>query len=138
MENSLTVILKVVEVPFEGPRDAAVVRAITSHHCGLHSNPSVDAICGLSLLLVLSFVLRGISPGTPVFPSLQKPTFPNFNSTRSQVGLTKDHFVDVLPPNHYLLFIISLFLRSSSYSQTSIIWTLRRTLKVSILTRCPY
>ena len=24
-------------------------------------------------------------PGTPVFPSLQKPTFPNSNSTRNQV-----------------------------------------------------
>ena len=26
--------------------------------------------------------LRGFSLGTPVFPSPQKPTFPNFNSTR--------------------------------------------------------
>ena len=33
------------------------------------SNPGVDTICGLSLLLVLSFALRGFSPGTPVFPS---------------------------------------------------------------------
>ena len=45
----------------------------------------VDAICGLSLLLVLSLALRGFSPGTPVFPSPQKPTFPNSNSTRNQV-----------------------------------------------------
>ena len=37
-------------------------------------------ICGLSLLLVLYSALRGCSPGTPVFPSPQKPTFPNFNS----------------------------------------------------------
>ena len=36
-------------------------------------------------LLVLSFAPRGFSPGTPVFPSSQKPTFPNSNSTRSQV-----------------------------------------------------
>ena len=28
--------------------------------------------------------LRGFSPGTPVFPSPQKPTFPNSNSTRHQ------------------------------------------------------
>ena len=41
------------------------------------------AICGLSLLLVLSLAPRGFSPGTPVF----LPVF---------------HFVDVLPPNHYL------------------------------------
>ena len=31
--------------------------------------PGVDAICGLSLLLVRSFAPRGFSPGTPVFPS---------------------------------------------------------------------
>ena len=39
----------------------------------------------LSLLLVLSFAARGFSPGTPVFPSPQKPTFTNSNSTRNQV-----------------------------------------------------
>ena len=36
--------------------------------------------CGLSLLLVLFSAPRGFSPGTPVFPSPQKPTFPNSNS----------------------------------------------------------
>ena len=46
---------------------------------------NVDAICGLSLLLVLSFAPRGFSPGTSVFPSPQKPAFPNSNSTRNQV-----------------------------------------------------
>ena len=30
----------------------------------------------LSLLLVLYSAPRGFSPGTPVFPSPQKPTFP--------------------------------------------------------------
>ena len=35
--------------------------------------------------LVLSFALRGFSPGTPVFFSPQKPTFLNSNSTRNQV-----------------------------------------------------
>ena len=38
-----------------------------------------------SLLLVLSLAARGFSPGTPVFPSHQKPTFPNSNSTRNQI-----------------------------------------------------
>ena len=42
----------------------------------------VEFVC---LLLVLSLALRGFSPGTPVFPFPQKPTFPNSNSTRSQV-----------------------------------------------------
>ena len=63
----------------------AVVRALRSHQCGPGSFPRSDAICGLSLLLVLSLAPRGFSPGTPVFPSPQKPTFPNSNSTRNQV-----------------------------------------------------
>ena len=62
-----------------------MVRALASHHCGPGSNPGADTICGLSLLLVLSPVPRGFSPGTPVFPSPQKPIFPNSNSTRNQV-----------------------------------------------------
>ena len=33
--------------------------------------------CGLSLLLVLVLASRGFSPGTPVFPSPQKPTLLN-------------------------------------------------------------
>ena len=70
---------------FRGARDGTVVRVLASHQCGPGSNPCVDAICGLSLLLVLSFAPRGFSPGTPVFPSPQKPTFPNSNSTRNQV-----------------------------------------------------
>ena len=70
---------------YRGARDGAVVRAFASHQCGPGSNPGVDAICGLSLLLVLSLAPRGFSPGTPVFPSPQKPTFPNSNSTRKQV-----------------------------------------------------
>ena len=67
-------------------RDGAVVRVLPSDQCGPGSNPGVDAICGLSLLLVLSLAHapRGFSPGTPVFPSPQKPTFPNSNSTRNQ------------------------------------------------------
>ena len=68
-----------------GSKGGAVVRALASHQCGPSSNPGVDAICGLSLLLVLPLAPRGFSPGTPVFPSPQKPTFPNSNSTRNQV-----------------------------------------------------
>ena len=64
-----------------GSKGGAVVRALASHQCGPGSNPGVDAICGLSLLLVLSLALRGFSLGTPVFPFPQKPTFPNSNST---------------------------------------------------------
>ena len=46
-----------------------MVRALASHQCEPGSNPGVDAICGLSLLLVLSLAPRGFSPGIPVFPS---------------------------------------------------------------------
>ena len=65
---------------------------------GPRSNLGVDAICGLSLLLVLSF-----AAGTPIFPSPQKLTFPNSNL--NQVDKELD-FVDVLPPNHYLFIYL--------------------------------
>ena len=65
--------------------DGAVVRALAFHQCDPGSNPGVDATCGLSLLLVLSLSPRGFSPGTPVFPSPQNPTFPNSNSIRNRV-----------------------------------------------------
>ena len=67
-------------------KDGAVVRALTSHQSDPGSNPGVDAICGLSLLLVLSFAPRGFSLGTPLFLSPQKPAFSNSNSTRNQVA----------------------------------------------------
>ena len=57
----------------------------SAYQCGPGSNPGVDAICGLGLLLVLSFAPRGFSPSTPVSRSPQKPIFPNSNSTRNQV-----------------------------------------------------
>ena len=44
-----------------------------TNHSGPSSNPGIDAICGLSLFLVYSLAPRGFSPGTPVFPSPQKP-----------------------------------------------------------------
>ena len=46
-----------------------MVGTLASHQCGPGLNPGVDAICGLSLLLVLSLAPRGFSPGTSVFPS---------------------------------------------------------------------
>ena len=36
-----------------GSKGGTVVRALASHQCGMGSNPDVDAICGLSLLLVV-------------------------------------------------------------------------------------
>ena len=43
-----------------------MVRALASHQCGPGSNSGVDAICGLSLLFVLSLAPRGLSLGTLV------------------------------------------------------------------------
>ena len=70
-------------VEFVGSRDGAVVEHLSpmqaSHQCGPGSILGLGVICGLSLLLVLVLAPRGFSPGTPVFPSPQKPTFPNSN-----------------------------------------------------------
>ena len=60
---------------FSGSKGGAVVRALASHQFGPGSNPGVDAICGLSLFLVLSLGSRGFSPGTPVFPLLKNQHF---------------------------------------------------------------
>ena len=70
---------------------------------GTGSNPGVDTICGLSLLLVLSLALRGFSPGTLVFPSPHKLTFSNSNLTRNRRRRTT-FFVDALPLNHHLYY----------------------------------
>ena len=40
------------------------------------------------LLLVLELAPRGFSPGTPVFRSPQKPTFPNPNSIWEVLPIT--------------------------------------------------
>ena len=56
-----------------GGKGGTVVRALASHQCGPDSNPGVEAICGLSLLLVLSFTSTRISPGTPVLPPPPPP-----------------------------------------------------------------
>ena len=68
-----------------GSRDGAVVRALASHRCDSGSILGLDAICGWSLLSVLFSASRGFSPGTLVFPSPQKPTFPNSNSIHNSV-----------------------------------------------------
>ena len=61
-----------------GSRNGAVVRALASDQSDSGSIPGLGVICGLSLLLVLVLAPRGFSPGSPVFPSPQKPTFSIF------------------------------------------------------------
>ena len=59
--------------------------------------------CGLSLFLVLSLAPRGFSAGTPVFPSPQNQHFQIL--IQPGIGSTKNHYLDILPPDHYYLFI---------------------------------
>ena len=60
-----------------------MVKALASHRCGSGSNPSVDAIYGWRLLLVLSLALRGLAffleagRATPFSSSPQKSTLQN-------------------------------------------------------------
>ena len=68
---------------------------------------------GLSLLLALFLAPRGFSSGTPVFPSPQKPTFPNSNSILQCAGISNDVFWT--PWVNKLHF----FYYSSSRAQTS-------------------
>ena len=65
---------KPVPLYSKGSRVGAVVRALAFHQCVPGSIPGLGVISGLSLLVLYS-APRGFSPGTPVFPSLQKPTF---------------------------------------------------------------
>ena len=58
-----------------GSKSGAVVRTLASHQCGPGSNPGVDTICGLSLLLVLSFTPSGFSPAGLVFPLVKNQHF---------------------------------------------------------------
>ena len=71
----------------------AGVRALAFRHCGLGSNPSVDAICGLSLLLALSFAPRSFSLLIRFSPLLKNQHF----RISIQLGIrwTKNQLVDV-------------------------------------------
>ena len=81
-----------------------MVRALTSHQSDPGSNCGVDAICGLSLLLVLSLSLRGFFPGTLLFlsPQNQHSQIP----IQPEIRYTKNHYVDVLSPNHYFIYLV--------------------------------
>ena len=55
-----------------------MMRALASLQCGPGSNPGVDAICGLSLLLVLSLAARGFFSGHSGFPLSSKTNASKF------------------------------------------------------------
>ena len=70
-----------------GGRNGAVVRALVSHEYVPGSIPGPGVISGLSLLLVHFSAPRDFFPGTPVFSSPQKPTFPNSSSSLESVPI---------------------------------------------------
>ena len=88
-------------------RVGAVVRAFASHQCVPGSIAGPGVICGLSLLLDLYSAPRGFSPGTPVFPSHQKPTLLNSNSIWKQ--WMKSHLVEM--PLQISIIIIIIITR---------------------------
>ena len=47
-----------------GNKGGKAVRALASQQCGPGSNLAVNALCELSLLMILSFDPGGFSPGT--------------------------------------------------------------------------
>ena len=82
------------EERLEAIHSASKTKKLSSHQCGSGSNPSVDAICEMSLLPVLYFAPRGFSsPCTPVLLTPQKSTFPNFNSTRNGCAASNSLFI---------------------------------------------
>ena len=93
-------------------RVGAVVRALASHQCVPGSIPGPGVICGLSLLLVLYSAPRGFSPGTPVFPSHQKPTL--LNSIWKQ--WMKSHLVE-MPLQIPIIIIIIIIIITLYYQQ---------------------
>ena len=73
---------------------------------------SRGVICGLSLLLVLVLAPRSFSPGSPVFPSPEKPTFPNSNSIRNLRATGLSPTLNKV----YLFYLFFVFLICSSSS----------------------
>ena len=63
-------------------RGGAVVRALASRQCGRVRFPSPGHMW-VEFVVASLLALRGFSAGTPVFPSLQKPTLPNSNLIRN-------------------------------------------------------
>ena len=63
-----------------GSKGDIVVRALSSHQCGPVQIPVLMPYVGWFCCWFSPFAPRGVSPGTPVFPSPYKPALPNSNS----------------------------------------------------------
>ena len=98
--------LTFIDNEFEGARDGVVARALTSHQCGPGSNPGIDAICGLSLLLVLSFAPRGFLWVLQFFSQTNVSKFQfDQESGRRETTLWMCY-----PPNHIVIIIIIIII----------------------------
>ena len=84
--------------------------------CSLDSNPGVDAICWLSLLLILFFARKRFLPGTAGLPSSQKPTFPNSNPNFRDGRRRTTRWM------YYLKVIIVILFTNFSKLLNSLLW----------------
>ena len=76
------------------------------------SNPGVDSICGLSLLLVLSFnLLREVFPRYSGFPLFNDQYF-QIPTRLAMIG-DQNHYVDVLPKNRVIFIYLNHLLYGS-------------------------
>ena len=113
------------------------MRALASHQCGPGSIPGLGVICGLSLLLVLVLAPRGFSPGTPVFPSPQKPTFLNSNSIWkvSPISAVRAKYIWHLNKVHYYYYYCYLYLterkRQKTFPAVSFNFFIRSCIKIA-------
>ena len=82
-------------------KGGAVGRALASHPWGQGSYPGVDAICGLSLLLVLSFAPRDLFSG--YFPLSSKTNISKFQFDQESDRRKTTMWI------YYLLIVICLF-----------------------------
>ena len=69
-------------------RDGAVMIALASHQWSARSICILGVTCGLNLLVFYS-APSGISPGTPVFPSPQKPSSDSIERVSIECRKTK-------------------------------------------------
>ena len=60
---------------WHGEQGWCICGGLAAHQSDPGSNPSIEAICGLSLLLVLFLAMRGLSPGYPAFPFPENQLF---------------------------------------------------------------
>ena len=104
----------------QGSRVGAVVRALASHQCDPGFILGLGVICGLSLLLVPILAPRGFSPGSPVSPSPQKPTFPNSNSIWKVFSYCKAHLIISSWKFTNLSIYLQIYLFSCSQKVTSL------------------